>query len=113
MTFAGSAPITPEEWEERQRQADAIVENKRAGDARRAQRAAGKIGGHPKRDDAHCIALAEEFRWHRAQRKNISDTALMREIGGDYGHGKTAAYVTIKHGLELPGSRKKTVREKL
>jgi hypothetical protein len=115
MTFAGSAPITPEEWEERQRRADAIVENKRAGDARRAQRAAGKIGGHPKRDDAHCIALAEDFRWHRAQPKwkYISDTALMREIGDDYGHGKTAAYMTIRRGFELLGPPQKTVRDKL
>jgi hypothetical protein len=97
-----------------ERQAATTRENKRAGDARRAQRAAGKIGGRPKRDDAHCIALAEDFRWHRAQKpKNISNTGLMREIGRDYGHGKTAAYETITRGLELLGSRKKTIREKL
>jgi hypothetical protein len=94
-----------------ERRAAETRENTRAGEARRSQRAAGKIGGRPKRDDAHCIALAEDFRWHRAKGTNISDTALMRQIGGDYGHGKTTAYVNIKRGLEL--LRKKIVREKL
>jgi hypothetical protein len=108
MTFAGSAPITPEEWAERGRQADAMAENKRAGDARRAQRAAGKIGGRPKRDDAHCVALAEEFCWRREQRKNISATALMIEIGSDHGHGKTTSYNNIMLGLELLGRKNRS-----
>ena len=110
MTIVGSPPMTEEDWEKLERRASETRENTKAGEARRSQRAAGRIGGRPKRDDALCIALAEEFRWHRAKGTKISNTALMREIGGDYGHGKTTAYETIKHGLEL--LRKKTVREK-
>jgi hypothetical protein len=112
MTIVGSPPMTAEDWEKLERIAAETRENKRAGAARRAQRAAGKIGGHPKRNDAHCIALAEEFCWRRAKGTDISDTALMKQIGGDYGHGKTTAYVNIKRGLELL-ARKETVREKL
>jgi hypothetical protein len=108
MTIVGSPPVTAEEWAERARIAAETRENKKAGEARRAQRAAGKIGGRPKRDDAHCIALAEEFCWRREQRKNISATALMIEIGSDHGHGKTTSYNNIMLGLELLGRKNRS-----
>jgi hypothetical protein len=112
MTFMGSPPVTAEEWAERVRIAAETRENRKAGEAKRSQRAAGKIGGRPKRDDAHCIALAEDFLWRRAKNTIISDTALMTKIGKAYAHGKTTAYKNIKRGLELL-ARKKTVRERL